>query len=65
METYPKDLIMWKEKIKQAWDDNPLMVISIVGLVALSAAKLIDAVSSAQSRHAYSKQIDYRVKHGR
>jgi hypothetical protein len=38
------------------------MTVLIVGaLVATAAAKIIDSVSAAQGRHAYAKQVDYRV----
>ena len=53
---------MWKDKLKKAWDENPLAVVA-VGAFALGAvAKTIDAVSAAQGRRAYAKQVDYRVK---
>jgi len=52
----------WKDKLKKAWNDNPLLCIAIVGMTLGGAAKFIDAVSSAQSKRAYSKQVDYRVK---
>ena len=56
---------MWKEKLKKQFDENPLLVIAVVGVAAGGAAKLIDAMSAAQGRRAYSKQIDYKIKHGR
>jgi hypothetical protein len=52
---------MWKIKIKQYWNENPLEVIAIMSAATYSVAKLIDAVSSAQGRHAYAKQVNYRV----
>lgn len=56
---------MWKDKLKRAWDDNPLMVIGIGVLAITATAKLIDSVSAAQGRHAYAKQVDYRVTQGK
>lgn len=53
----------WKDKLKQAWNDNPLAVIAIGALAVTAAAKLIDAGSAAQGRRAYAKQVDYRVAH--
>jgi hypothetical protein len=51
----------WKKKLKQQWDDNPLLVISVGAFAATAAAKLIDAMSAAQGRRAYARQVDYRV----
>lgn len=53
------------DKLKKKWDEDPMTCILVgafvVGTVAGAAAKLIDATSSAQSRHAYAQQIDYRI----
>jgi hypothetical protein len=50
----------WQSLVR-AWDENPLMVIGVAAGTMAAAAKLIDAVSSARSRRAYAKQVDYRV----
>ena len=55
----------WKDKLKRQWDENPMLVIAIVAFAAQAAAKLIDALSAAQGRNAYAKQVDYRVSHRR
>ena len=48
--------------MKQRFDEDPIPVI-LVGAVAVTAvAKLIDAVSAAQGRRAYARQVNYRVK---
>lgn len=61
-ETNQKEIKMtWKDKLKQAWDDNPLMVIGIGVVAVTAAAKLIDSVSVAQGRRAYARQVDYRI----
>lgn len=52
---------MWKERLKKAWDENPLAVIAVAGLAITAAAKLIDSLSAAQGRRAYAKQIDYKI----
>ncbi len=54
---------MWKERLKKEWNENPLQVIVIGALAATAAAKVIDAMSSAQGRRAYSRQVDYRISH--
>jgi len=53
---------MWKTKLKKHWDENPLAVIAIGAMAVTATAKLIDAVSAAQGRHAYAKQVNYRTK---
>ena len=52
---------MWKEKLKKAWDENPLACIAVGGLAITAIAKLIDATSAAQGRRAYARQIDYKI----
>jgi len=51
----------WKDKLKQAWDENPVAVIAVGALAATAAAKLIDAMSAAQGRRAYARQINYKI----
>lgn len=53
---------MWKERLKQAWEDDPMQCMLIGAFVATAAAKVLDAASAAQGRHAYAKQVNYRVK---
>lgn len=53
---------MWKDKIKQAWNDNPLAVIGIGALAATAFAKVIDATSAVQGRRAYARQIKHKIK---
>lgn len=50
------------DKIKKHWRENPIEVILVASIAATAAAKIIDAVSSAQGRSAYAKQVNYRVK---
>ena len=54
---------MWKDKLKKQWDENPLGVIAVAAIAATAAARLIDAMSAAQGRRAYARQVDYRVNH--
>lgn len=53
----------WKTKLKKQFDENPLMVIGIGVLAVTATAKLIDALSVAQGRRAYSRQINYKIGH--
>lgn len=52
---------MWKTKIKQQWNENPINCIIVAAFAATAAAKVIDTMSAAQGRHAYAKQVNYRV----
>jgi hypothetical protein len=49
------------EKIKRKFEEDPFTVIMVASFAAVSAAKLIDAMSAAQGRRAYARQVDYRV----
>jgi hypothetical protein len=42
-------------KLKRAWNDNPLAVIAVGALTMRSAARLLDALSGIQSKRAYAK----------
>lgn len=53
---------MWKTKLKQQWDENPIAVIGVAGVAVTGLATLINALSAAQGRRAYAKQVNYRVK---
>lgn len=48
--------------LKKKFEDHPVEVIAVMSVAVVAAAKLIDAVSAAQGRRAYSKQVNYRVK---
>lgn len=52
---------MWKDKLKRQFDENPLLVIAVVGVAAGGLAKLIDAGSAAQGRRAYAKMVNHSV----
>jgi len=50
------------DKLKDAWNDNPLLVIGVATGACMAVAKLIDAVSGAQGRRAYARQIRLKAK---
>lgn len=52
----------WKDKIKKQWNENPLAVIGVGAMAVTAASKLLDAMSAAQGRRAYARQIDYKVR---
>lgn len=49
-------------KIKQAWDENPIAVIIVASLAANAAAKLLDASTSRANARTYAKEVDRRVR---
>jgi hypothetical protein len=62
METNERnEMNSWKENLKRYWNDNPIACIAVGALAVTAAAKLIDAMSAAQGRRAYAKQVDYRI----
>jgi hypothetical protein len=48
------------DKIKQAWDENPIGVALVATGVFTAAAKLIDSIGSYQSKRAYAKEAERR-----
>ena len=51
----------WKTKLKEYWDEDPLRVIAVGSGVVITAVAVVNAMSAAQGRRAYAKQVDYRV----
>jgi hypothetical protein len=51
---------MWKDKLNQQFNENPLQVLAVAAFVATAAAKLIAALSGVQSKRAYARM--YRSK---
>lgn len=45
------------DKLKEAWNENPLMVIAIVGAALAGAGKFIDASSGIVSKWAYARKM--------
>jgi hypothetical protein len=55
-----KETNMWKDKLNQQFNENPLQVLAVAAFVATAAAKLIAALSGVQSKRAYARM--YRSK---
>lgn len=55
-------MIKGLQKLKDKFEEDPITVLVVGSFAAVAAAKLIDAMSGAQSRRAYSRQVEYRVK---
>ena len=52
----------WKDQLERHWNENPLAVIATSALALTAASKLIDAMSAAQGRRAYAKQVNHRFR---
>ena len=59
-----KEILMNRgiEKLKQKFNEDPITTIAVCGLAITATAKLIDALSVAQGRRAYARQIDAKLK---
>lgn len=51
------------DKLKEAWEEYPVELISAAALSLASVAVLINAMSEDRGRRAYSKEVNYRIKH--
>lgn len=49
------------DKIKRKFEEDPFTVIMVASFAAMAAAKLVDAMSVAQGRRAYARQVEYRI----
>jgi hypothetical protein len=45
-------------KIREAWNENPLLVIGVAAGFMMATSKLIDSVSGIRSRSAYAKRMN-------
>lgn len=52
------------DKIKEAWDENPMLVITVGTAAVAALGKLIDAAGSIQSKRAYAKRMNNRKQQG-
>ena len=52
---------MWKDKLKQEWNDNPMQVIAVGAMATTAVVAVLNAMSQARSRNAYARQVNYRV----
>lgn len=50
------------EKLKQAFNENPVAVIGVISVAFAAAGKLIDAVGRYQGSRAYARDVNRRVK---
>lgn len=43
-------------KIRDAWNENPIMVVGVFGAALAGAGKFIEAIGSIPSKRAYAKK---------
>lgn len=51
--------------LKQAAEENPVVVLVAVAAVITASAKLIKAHGESKGSRAYAKQVEYRIRKGR
>jgi len=49
-----------KDRLIQAWNENPLAVIAIASLAATAASKLINASTERANSRTWAKEVDRR-----
>lgn len=47
-------------KLKDAWNENPLAVIAAAGIAATAVAKLMQASTEARNARTWKKEVDRR-----
>ena len=53
------------DRLKDAWNENPLLVIGVATGACMAVAKLIEAVSGVQSKRAFARRTARRRKQER
>ena len=48
------------DRIKQAWEENPMQVITVASFAVYAAAKLLDASTSARNASAWKQEVNRR-----
>jgi hypothetical protein len=51
-----------KDKIKQAWDENPMAVIGISAAALTAVAKIAQVAVEANNSRTWKKEVNRRVK---
>jgi hypothetical protein len=54
-----------KMKIRQAWEENPVVVAGVGAAVVTAAAKLLDSVTAARNSRSWKKEVDRRTMNTR
>lgn len=51
-----------KARIKREFEENPVQTIVVFTMAVTATAKVIDAMSAAQGRRAYAKQVNNSIR---
>lgn len=54
-----------KDKLRQAWDENPLAVIAVASGAVIATAKLLDSVTAAKNTRTWKKEVNRRDRNSR
>lgn len=49
------------EKLKQAWNENPVQVLFVGAMVATAASKLLNSYTAHQNAQAWQREVDRRI----
>ena len=52
-------------KLRDMWFRDPVAMTVVAAIAVGAVAKLINAVSAAEGRHAYNKHVNYQIKNRR
>lgn len=52
----------WKDRLKEQWNENPVIVLGAVGAACAGAASLVNALSNAMGRRTWAKEVNRRVQ---
>jgi len=47
-------------KLKEAWEENPVMVLVVGAFTATAAAKVLHEVNAAKANRTWAKEVDRR-----
>ena len=50
------------DRLKDAWNENPLLVIGVATGACMAVAKLIEAVSGVQSKRAFARRAGIKAR---
>lgn len=49
-------------KLKQAWNENPVAVIAVATGAVIATAKVLDSVTAVQNSRSWKKEVDRRSR---
>jgi hypothetical protein len=60
-----KSLDKAKTRIREAWEENPLLVIGVGAAAVTAAAKALDSMTAAKNSRTWQKEVDRRDRNSR